>query len=175
MIRLLWKRDYDSRRRTEGACRRSQPPMGSVRCRESSRAHRVRSAHLHIRRVQQLELLKFLEQPHVRDARRIVYTKIRERPADDEWWKSKDNECWERAASLVCATYDIVDITAMRKNRRFFETYWGPSIRWSYKALLPYIQHRSKEQEIQAYRGYTRLYNRAIRNRPPTSSANGKP
>src|SRR5438105_896067 len=81
-----------------------------------------RSAHLHIRRVQQLELLKFLEQPHVRDARRIVYTKIRERPADDEWWKSKDNECWERAASLVCATYDIVDITAMRKNRRFFET-----------------------------------------------------
>jgi hypothetical protein len=96
-----------------------------------------------------VRMLKFLEQPHVRNARRIVYTKIKGRT--DEWWD--DNECWERAASLVCATYDIVDITAMRKNRRFFETYWGPSIRWSYKALLPYIEHRSKEQKVQAYKG----------------------
>jgi hypothetical protein len=106
------------------------------------------------------ELLKMLEQPHVRDARRLLYQKLRAQTPESRWWENKDNKDndeLERAASTVCSSFDIIGLMARGSNRRFFRRYWAYPICWTYKALEQYLDARNPT----GYVGYRRLYKEA--------------
>jgi hypothetical protein len=94
-----------------------------------------------------LELLKYLEQPHVRDARRVVRRDIGMRKLAGRWWDNDDR--LEQAASIVCASFNTT-AAALRLNRfgsleSFFARHWGGSIIVNYEILLPMIEDRRGE------------------------------
>ncbi len=111
-------------------------------------------AALQIRTYRQYELFKLLEDSRTRAARRRLY---HDRKTGD-WWKN--DHALERAASLVCATYDIVGLMAKGKNRRFFETYWAYSICWTHAVLKGYLAFIRKDNP-EAYPHYEALYTAA--------------
>ena len=116
------------------------------------------AAFIHVRTFKLFELLKFLEEPHIRSARRTVYTEIRNR--EDDWWKTDDK--LQDVASTVCASYDIVARLAKGRSRRFFRRYWAYSICWTHEALTEFLRERRREVP-DAYQGYTDLYVEAKR------------
>jgi hypothetical protein len=106
------------------------------------------------------ELLKLLEDPWVRNARSLLYRELRgDKEPEPQWWSK--NPRLERAASTVCASFDIVGLMATGRNRRFFRRYWAHSICWTYATLKEYIDARNPT----GYHGYRRLYQEA-RDRP---------
>jgi len=107
---------------------------------------------------QRFELLKLLEDKNVREARRQVWLKLhKHQPKDFDWWDKEEYQELESHASTVCASFDIVGLMASWPNRRFFIKHWAHGIRWTYKALEKYIDHRHSN----GYRGYRRLYKKA--------------
>jgi hypothetical protein len=105
------------------------------------------------------ELLKILEKQQVRDARRLLFQKLRDQKEEPLWWQN-DVEL-EKAASTVCASFDIVGLMATGCNRRFFRKHWAYPICWTYKALEKYIDARNPT----GYHGFRKLYKEA-RDRP---------
>jgi len=116
----------------------------------------------HVQTLKKFELLKYIESSEVRDARRKVYQEIAIGPRQgQEWWKDKANDDLEKAAALVCASYDILGLVAGRLCLgRFFARSWAHSIVWSHEALKPYLDYR-RENASNAYHTYTQLYDRA--------------
>lgn len=130
-------------------------------------------------RAKLFELLKYLEDPKLREARRIVYYKIGVKQG--RWWPRRDTEWWEndgvkheleKAAAAVCASYDILGriIEFDRVDRllgkfgigvgHFFAKNWANSAVVLYEILKPYVDHRRKEN-VDAYRGFVILYQRS--------------
>lgn len=101
------------------------------------------------------ELLKLLEKRHVREARHLLYKKLREQNPEPLWWQN--DEILEKAASTVCASFDIVGLMATGRNRRFFTKHWAYGICWTYATLEQYINARNPT----GYRYYRRLYEEA--------------
>lgn len=85
-----------------------------------------------------LSLINFLQAQDVREARRVVRTTLREKASKSQRW----NDSEERAASLVCSTYDVAAIllrSGVVPLKPFIEN-WGPSIRDCYEVLRPYLK-----------------------------------
>jgi hypothetical protein len=118
-------------------------------------------AFLQIKTSNKFELLKILESPRIREARGLLWRKLRASNASSPhmWWQY--DEELEKAAATVCASFDIVGIVGRRWNRRFFTRNWAYPVCWTHEALEAYIKHRSEEQKAQAYEGYERLYKAA--------------
>jgi hypothetical protein len=105
----------------------------------------------------------------------------------DGWW---NDEGLAENAATVCAFYDILGrITDRSWLARlmlrmhlgvgwFFTRNWAPSIVSNYETLASYIQYR-RETQFDAYRGFTRLYERAKKCNPVvpqvTRPASGPP
>jgi hypothetical protein len=95
-----------------------------------------------------LALVNFLQTEDVRDARRVVRKDLVGRPFSS--WKPEE----ERAAALVCSTYDVAAIV-MRQglvpSAPFIEN-WGPSIKHCHEVLKDYIiDMRKPENSGPAY------------------------
>jgi hypothetical protein len=114
------------------------------------------------------ELMKMIEDRRVRKARRLLYEKLRLKRQSRPWWKT-DREL-ETAASTVCATYDIVGLTADWGNFRYFGKHWAHSIIWTYDALDTYLKDRRESDNSEAYKGYCKLYKYAKKHRLPSVS-----
>jgi hypothetical protein len=106
-----------------------------------------------------------LEDPPIRRARGIVWSKIKEDPSKktEQWWKT--NPELEDAASTVCASYDIVArlIKGDKHLTRFFATAWAHSICWTHETLDKFLDYRADPTvntgaDPDAYSGYRRLY-----------------
>ena len=85
-----------------------------------------------------LSLVDYLQAQDVREARRVVRTTLKEKVSNSE--PLCDSE--DRAASLVCSTYDVAAIlirSGVVPAKPFIEN-WGPSIRDCYEVLRPYIK-----------------------------------
>src|SRR5262245_56028487 len=82
-------------------------------------------AYRQIQTFKRFEIFKFIEEERIRAARTLVYREIK--VAKKDW---RDDPKLEDAASLVCASYDIMGIVAGWRNRRFFARFWGYSICW---------------------------------------------
>src|ERR1700733_15855159 len=90
------------------------------------------------------EILKFLESPQFRSARRIVLREIHKRKDGDWWLDPTKGERWEEAASAVCAGYDIL-AKMIEYDRslglflpgygKFFRLHWARSIIRTHDAL----------------------------------------
>jgi hypothetical protein len=114
------------------------------------------------------DLLNRLEAHNVREARRLIYTARLER-SNEPWWRDGNlSEC----ANDLCATFDILWITAKWGNRRFFAKYWAYTICWTYEALDGFLKERRRQGDPAAFDGYRRLYELAKpfdpRKPPPT-------
>ncbi|MDB5691072.1 MAG: hypothetical protein JWO81_135 [Alphaproteobacteria bacterium] len=121
-------------------------------------------AYLHVRTFKLFEILKYIENDPIRDARRIVIQKI-EGQGTAEWWLETNSKL-EAAASKVCSTYDVVGLLVefetiklvMIRPRYWglFEKYWAVSIYRTHEALRSFLAHR-RLTAPNAYEGYTRL------------------
>jgi hypothetical protein len=71
-----------------------------------------------------------------------------------------------RAASTVCAFYDILGImmqfTGHDRVHKFFVRHWANSIVNNYDAVATYIRYR-RETDPKSYSGFESLYRRAKR------------
>ncbi|MGA7710453.1 MAG: hypothetical protein WCA81_01005 [Rhizomicrobium sp.] len=114
-----------------------------------------------IQQFRQFEVLKYLEEPRIRSARRTLYYKLKN-VTDQEWWNT-DMEL-EEAAATVCTSFSIVGHMVGLWNYRFFVRNWAHPICWTYEALEQYLAERRKEAP-NAYEGFTKLYNSAKRHR----------
>jgi hypothetical protein len=115
-----------------------------------------------VRTIRLFELLKFLEESSVRDARRPIFKEVKLGDTE-KWWET--NLKLDEAASTVCATYDIVSHLAMGKNRRFFVREWANSICWTHERLENFLKDRRRTVPS-AYHAYSALYKEAIRHDP---------
>ena len=111
-----------------------------------------------------LELLKYLEQQHVRDARRVVWKDIAKKAPGEIWWT---DEQLEAQASIVCASFNTLG-AALRESRtpklrRFFCRHWGVTIVAQYRCLLPMIEHRRKTNGPEYMNNFEWLYKCAKR------------
>jgi hypothetical protein len=122
-------------------------------------------AYLQLQAQNKIEMLKLLEAPHVRKARRLLHKKLVESEAPAKWWQFDDD--LEEAASTVCASFDIVGIMAWRLNRRFFANEWSHPICWTFKVLKDYIDARNPG----GYHGYRRLHEEVTHRRHPRQPA----
>lgn len=82
-----------------------------------------------------LAVLTFLQQPDVREARRIVYTTLVGKPIN--LWTDEE----KRVASLVYGTYDLAGmlIKSGFVPKALFVNNWGASIIKSYNILEPFL------------------------------------
>jgi hypothetical protein len=111
------------------------------------------------------EILKYIEAPDFRRARRIVIRKL-EPQRHLPWWEGEDADSWEEAASTVCAAYDVIgrlmeyDGIRGRFPRRglwsFFREHWAASIVRTHDALAGFLEHRRCVAPT-AYQGFTWL------------------
>src|SRR3972149_12053393 len=86
-----------------------------------------------------LSLVNYLQAQDVREARRVVRTTLKEKVSKSEPW----NDSEERAASLVCSTYDVAAIlirSGVVPSKPFMEN-WGTSILDCYEILRSYIKN----------------------------------
>jgi hypothetical protein len=90
----------------------------------------------------------FLQEGSVRDARRVVLTRLSERALDS--WSERE---W-RQAEQVCHVYDSLGIMARHGMLplEFIIDVWGDSIRRTWSVLAPMVE-RSRQQ-----RGYTEYF-----------------
>jgi hypothetical protein len=89
-----------------------------------------------------LSLINFLQVEHVREARELVITTLRNRPYKD--WDAEQ----KRAASKVCSCYDVAAIL-IRMDLVPLEPIvdnWGPSIVLCYEILRPLIEEMQKPE-----------------------------
>jgi len=112
-------------------------------------------AYAQLQTFKRFELLKILEAQPVRNARRLLYHRLRQPKAPPAEWWTDDN--LEEAASSVCASFDIVGLIARRRNWRFFTSEWAHPICWTYEVLEEYIRMRNPN----GYHGYRDLYKAA--------------
>jgi hypothetical protein len=104
------------------------------------------------------EALKVLEEDRVRSARALLFNNlIRQEQSSPTWWLEDDS--LEQAASLVCASFDIVGLMSKGANWEFFGIEWANSICWTFEILESYIADRNPMR----YRGYRELYTAAKR------------
>jgi len=108
--------------------------------------HQVRTFRL-------FELLKFLEDPRIRQARRTIFKGVK-KDDSQKWWET--DEDLEEAAATVCASFDIVSLLAKGTNRKFFIRNWAHSICWTHETLEGFLTDRRRIHD--AYRSYTSLY-----------------
>ena len=82
-----------------------------------------------------LAVLNYLQDSEVREARRIVFTELNEKPLAS--WTADD----KRVASLVYGTYDMAGILIHRGlvPKDLFVSNWGASIVRCYKVLEPFL------------------------------------
>jgi len=128
------------------------------------------AAFIQIRTFKLFELLKYIKEPYIVDARRIVIREIEPKRKDNWWDEGADANRLEKEASTVCGSYDLIGRMAKfdRLERflpgsgfsRFFALYWSDSIIRTYEALEPFILARRLENR-DAYAGYTWLYQSA--------------
>ncbi len=108
------------------------------------RALEVQSDAVHKALVAQnfMGLIRFLEDPKIREARKIVLNKVagQQTPPSDELERD--------AAFLVCATYDVAGILVRHDiiPAPPFVTNWGPSIVRCHDALKPFIDSLGPER-----------------------------
>jgi hypothetical protein len=118
-----------------------------------------------IRTFKLFEILRFIEAPDFRKARRVVIQKIEPQKAE-AWWESEDASALEEAASIVCASYDVIgrlmeyDGVSGYFPRRglwsFFREHWAASIVRTHDALLGFLELR-RSVAPNAYAGFTLL------------------
>jgi hypothetical protein len=88
------------------------------------------------------EALQFLEEDRVRSARALLFNNlIRQEQSSPTWWLEDDS--LEQAASLVCASFDIVGLMSKGANWEFFGIEWANSICWTFEILESYIADRN--------------------------------
>jgi hypothetical protein len=106
------------------------------------------------------ELMKYLEDPRIRKARRLLFYRLRspKEPPPARWWES--DEELEEAAATVCSSYDIVGIMATGTNHKFFKKEWAYNICWTYDALSEYLRERHQANQ-NLFHGYRELYDAA--------------
>ena len=100
------------------------------------------------------ELLKYLEAPHIRTARNMIFHKLKA-TTNNEWWNGDTD--LEQAAAAVCAAFSILGHLAKGRVRRRFVRDWAYVICWTYESLQPYLINRRKDVP-NAYDGYPQLY-----------------
>ena len=89
-----------------------------------------------------LATVNFLQAPEVREARRAVRRTLRGKALND--W----HEAEERAATLVCSTYDVAGILirlGLVPAEPFVDN-WGPSIRDCHELLEPFIREMQRPE-----------------------------
>jgi hypothetical protein len=127
------------------------------------------------------ELLKILESPEFRAARRVVLCEIYERK-ESAWWNDpNEGERLSNFASDVCAGYDILgrmieydSVGRIPRYGRFFRRHWARSIITNHDALKGYLEHRRhpKEGYPGTYSAFTDLAVAAEREAGPMNPPN---
>jgi hypothetical protein len=120
-------------------------------------------AYVQWRTFKRFELFKMIEDKENRAARDMLNKHLFMRTALPKWWKYNDE--LERAASKVCATYDILGLVGER-DIEFFGREWGHSIRWTHEVLDTYLDYRRNDNSLH-YRNYDALYEVATRYHSP--------
>ena len=118
-----------------------------------------------LRTTRLFELLRHIERPDVRKARRIVMTEIKGSNVPD-WWDKKPE--WEEAAATVCAFYDHLGLVIQFDRHcgqidrvgKFFVEHWAGSICPLHKELKTYLPYRRRNIS-NAYEGFDWLYKQA--------------
>ena len=118
-------------------------------------------AFLQLQAVNLSDLVRRLEDPRIRQARRSIYLASNQRK-NEPWWR--DDDLNEKANEL-CATFDILWITAKWGNKRFFTEHWAYTICWTYEALDGFLQERRGRGDPGAFYGYRKLYELAQQGR----------
>ncbi len=121
-------------------------------------------AGLQLRTFKRYELLKLLEDSRTREARRTLYHRSKEGIG---WREDAD---LEKAASLACATFDIVGLLAKGANRRFFKRYWAYSICWTHHVLDGYLIHM-RNTNPDSYIHYEKLHRGALKKLDPRAKS----
>ena len=82
-----------------------------------------------------LSVITYLQEPTVREARRVVRMELKSKPLSE--WTDGD----KRAASLVQSTYDIAGILIKSRlvPKEVFTENWGGSITDCHAVLAPYL------------------------------------
>jgi hypothetical protein len=127
------------------------------------------AAFFQLRAFKLFELLKFLESRSFRKARRIVIRDIGQR-STEIWWKDPEVcEKWEKAASEVCAAYDILGLMIQydhmdkwfpRSYGTFFLNNWARSIYLTHNILVPFLKDR-RDKNPTAYHAFSTLAEKA--------------
>jgi hypothetical protein len=103
------------------------------------------------------ELLKYMERPELREARRIVILEITPLKGTT-WW---DTVRLANAASALAAAYDhlgcILRYSGIGRTGRFFLDRWGETAVISHEVVDDFLKFR-RETSPNAYEGYTWLY-----------------
>jgi hypothetical protein len=108
------------------------------------------------------QLLQFLEKPEIWKARDRLYVEKEKGTTKKEKWWEQDHEL-RKAASDICASYDIVWRVAKGGHRRFFRRHWAYSICWTHETLQTFITARRNDGDKRAYEGFDKLYREALR------------
>ena len=120
-------------------------------------------AYVQWRTFKRFELFKMIEDKENRAARDMLNKHLFMRTALPKWWEYNDE--LERAASKVCATYDILGLVSGR-DKKFFGREWGHSIRWTHEVLDAYLDYRRNDNPLH-YRNYDALYKVAKKDHAP--------
>lgn len=106
------------------------------------------------------EMLKHLEDPIIRESRRVLYQRVRVKTAPDKWWEHDDE--LDEAAATICARYALVAVIIGNDRRvwKFIAREWANNICWTHETLEKYLLYR-RIDEPNAYYGYTKLYEAA--------------
>jgi hypothetical protein len=116
-----------------------------------------------VKAFKQFELLKYLEQQHIVEARRTMWNEIIDKVPHDHWWR--ENRDLERQASLVCASFNtvagILHSDWLPFLSRFFAKHWAVTIVAQYEGLRPLIEERQRKNGHTYMGEFEWLYKRA--------------
>jgi hypothetical protein len=114
-----------------------------------------------------IEMVRHIERPEVRAARRIVMTQIAAPTLKGQAWWS--DERLHEAAAQVCASYDhlgaMMRFHGIGRVERWFINRWGEGVVRTHDVLLPFLEWRRRTGP-QSYIEYTWLYERAKKRFP---------
>jgi hypothetical protein len=134
-------------------------------------------AYAQVKSFRLFELLKYIQDPKIQEARRVVFDRIEGHPK--EVWMAVP-ELME-AAGIVCASYDILGrvlsyhwlgrVLPRLGLAGFYIRHWAPSIVRTHRALAPYLELRRATNGPNYLSGFDWLRKQALAVEPSLSQS----
>lgn len=128
-------------------------------------------AYMQILASERLELMKYLQQEVVRNARSYVYTKLLHKPYSE--WTDEDKD----KAGTVVASFDVMGRVLIGKSIfgsgqiKFFAKSWSAIIVKNYELLLKFRDERICQNHLGYYEGFDFLYTIAVKDQKARKKA----